>query len=44
MRDGALSMMAFMEINENDYDEIKTEMYAYEQWVSEVQNVTDPNQ
>lgn len=43
MRDGALSMMAYMEINGNDYDVIKDDMYAYEKWVSQVQDQPDPN-
>merc|ERR1719336_630529 len=43
MRDGALSMRTYMEINDNNYDTVKDHMMAYEQWVEKVQGKTDEN-
>lgn len=43
MRDGALSMRAFMQINDFDYDTINSKMTSYQNWVHKVQNEADPN-
>jgi len=43
MRDGALSMKVYMEINDLDYDKVKDYMNKYEGWVRTVQGKTDPN-
>jgi len=43
MRDGALSMKVFMELNDLDYDKVKDYMTNYENWVRNVQRKTDPN-
>jgi len=47
MRDGALSMRIFMQINDIDNGisaDVYTKMRAYAAWVSKVQNQPDPNQ
>lgn len=43
MRDAALSMKTYIEINDSDYNTIKDKLRAYHNWVSKVQNQTDPN-
>jgi len=43
MRDGALSMKTFLEINDNDYDKVAEKMRSYVKWVTKVQGDTDPH-
>ncbi|KRW99572.1 Six-hairpin glycosidase-like protein [Pseudocohnilembus persalinus] len=43
MRDGALTMRSFMELNDNDFSKIKYNMNKYVSWVENVQHKTDPN-
>jgi glucoamylase len=43
MRDAALTMRTYMEINNFDMKKIETKMKAYVGWVAHVQNLTDPN-
>lgn len=43
MRDGALSMKDWMEINDNDLNAVRVEMDAYAGWVAMVQGKFDPN-
>jgi len=43
MRDAALSIKVFMEINDNDYNRVKDVMESYTNWVGKVQNQEDPN-
>lgn len=43
MRDGALSMKGFMEINNNDYDAVAEKMRSYVNWVTKVQGDSDPH-
>ncbi len=42
-RDGAISMRAFMKINDYNLTAITTNMESYIQWVIKVQNQNDPN-
>lgn len=43
MRDGALSMNVFMDINDNDYSKVSDFMDAYQGWVAKVQHKPDEN-
>jgi glucoamylase len=43
MRDGALTMYSFMEINDFDYSSVQENMNAYQNWVGTVQKKSDPN-
>lgn len=43
MRDGSLSMRAYMDINDNNYSVIQSKMSDYIQWVLNVQSEADPN-
>jgi len=43
MRDGALSMKTYIDLNDGDYDTIKEVTSAYVGWVSKVQQQKDPN-
>ena len=43
MRDGALSMNVFMDINDNDYTKVSEFMDAYQGWVAKVQKKNDDN-
>ena len=43
MRDGSLSMRAFMEINDYKYNAISSKMSDYIEWVITVQSEPDPN-
>lgn len=43
MRDAALSMRTYMELNDYDYASIKHTMNKYVSWVSHVQHEYDPN-
>eukprot|EP00828_Plagiopyla_frontata_P005121 TRINITY_DN11_c0_g1_i1.p1 TRINITY_DN11_c0_g1~~TRINITY_DN11_c0_g1_i1.p1 ORF type:complete len:716 (+),score=77.67 TRINITY_DN11_c0_g1_i1:203-2350(+) len=43
MRDGSLSMRAYMDINDFNYAAIQQKMSDYVQWVLTVQNEADPN-
>ena len=43
MRDGSLSMRAFMDINDNDYNTIQGKMNEWIQWVLNVQSESDPH-
>ena len=42
MRDGALTMRTFMEINDMDLTKIEAKMKSYVSWVKNVQGKTDP--
>jgi hypothetical protein len=43
MRDAALTMRTYMEINNFNLSKVETKMKAYVGWVTHVQNITDPN-
>jgi len=43
MRDAGLSIKAWLDINDNDYDKINVEVGAYAKWVEMVQHKPDPN-
>jgi len=43
MRDAGLSIKAWLDINNNDYDKVRTELDAYAGWVAKVQHKTDTN-
>ena len=43
MRDAGLSIKAWLDINDNDYESVKTVLDAYAGWVKKVQHKTDPN-
>ena len=43
MRDAGLSIKAWMDINDNDYNEVKDVLDAYTSWVQKVQHKNDPN-
>lgn len=43
MRDAALSIKTFIEINDHDYSKVKDVMVSYTNWVAKVQNQSDPN-
>jgi glucoamylase len=43
MRDAGLSIKAWLDINDNDYNKVKTELDAYAGWVKKVQHKADPN-
>lgn len=43
MRDGALSSLVYMQVNDNDYSKVHEVMTAYQGWVKTVQNKQDPN-
>lgn len=43
MRDGALSMNVFMDLNDDDYDKVQEKMNAYQGWVAKVQKMQDDN-
>ena len=43
MRDAGLSIKAWMDINDNNYDAVKEELDAYVKWVGVVQHKDDPN-
>jgi len=42
MRDAGLSIKAWLDINDNDYESVKTVLDAYAGWVKKVQHKTDP--
>lgn len=42
MRDGSLSMLTFMELNDFDYSKIVDKMKDYVSWVLRVQQLVDP--
>lgn len=41
MRDGALTMLTYMELNDFDYNSISEKMGAYQKWVAKVQKKED---
>ena len=43
MRDAGLSIKAWLDINDNDYNKVKTELDGYAKWVAKVQHKADPN-
>ena len=43
MRDGALSSLVYMQVNENDYGTVNEIMSGYQGWVQKVQGKTDPH-
>ena len=43
MRDAGLSIKAWMDINDNDYNAVKDVLVAYLGWVGKVQQKNDPN-
>ena len=43
MRDAGLSIKAWLDINDNDYDSVHVVLDAYAGWVKKVQHKTDPN-
>ena len=43
MRDAGLSIKAWIDINDNDYDKIQEVLSAFTKWVKVVQNKPDPN-
>merc|ERR1719228_2331749 len=43
MRDAGLSIKAWLDINNNDYDRVKTVLEGYANWVGKVQHKNDPN-
>jgi glucoamylase len=43
MRDAGLSIKAWLDINDNNYDTVATEVDAYTRWVEMVQHKVDPN-
>ena len=43
MRDAGLSIKAWLDINDNDYDKSKDVLNAYVKWVNVVQHKPDPN-
>jgi len=43
MRDAALSIKTYIEINDHDYSKVKDVLTAYTGWVHKVQNQEDPN-
>ena len=43
MRDAGLSIKAWMDINDNDYDRVKDVLSAFVKWVNVVQHKSDPN-
>jgi glucoamylase len=43
MRDAALTMRTYMEINDMKLSAVETKMKAYVGWVRRAQSVTDPN-
>ena len=43
MRDAGLSIKAWLDINDNDYDKVKDVLNAYVKWVNLVQHKSDPN-
>merc|ERR1712241_323156 len=43
MRDAGLSIKAWMDINDNDYDKVKDVLSAFVRWVNVVQHKSDPN-
>jgi len=43
MRDAGLSIKAWLDINNNDYDRVKTVLEGYANWVGKVQHKSDPN-
>ena len=43
MRDAGLSIKAWMDINDNDYNAVKDVLEAYLGWVGKVQQKNDPN-
>jgi len=43
MRDAGLSIKAWLDINDNDYNKVRTVLEGYNSWVQKVQHKTDPN-
>lgn len=43
MRDGALSMRSYMEINGFNLSKVQSDMNSYVQWVVNAQSASDPN-
>ena len=43
MRDAGLSIKAWIDINDNDYDKLNEVLSAFVKWVKVVQNKPDPN-
>ena len=43
MRDAGLSIKAWLDINDNDYDKCKEVLNGYVKWVNLVQHKSDPN-
>ena len=43
MRDAGLSIKAWMDINDNNYDIVKEDLDGYVKWVKVVQHKEDPN-
>jgi len=43
MRDGALSSLVYMQVNDLDYSKVNEVMSAYQGWVKNVQGQKDPN-
>jgi len=43
MRDAGLSIKAWLDINDNNYETVKPELEAYANWVAKVQKKADPN-
>ena len=43
MRDAGLTMMSWMDINNEDYEILKVVLHAYVDWVCKVQKKFDPN-
>ena len=43
MRDAGLSIKAWIDINDNDYDKLQEVLSAFTKWVKVVQNKPDPN-
>jgi hypothetical protein len=43
MRDAGLSIKAWLDVNDNDYGTVATEVGAYAGWVETVQHKVDPN-
>ena len=43
MRDAGLSIKAWLDINDNDYDKCKEVLDGYVKWVNLVQHKSDPN-
>ena len=43
MRDAGLSIKTWLDIHDNDYEQVKEILTAYAGWVRKVQGKTDPN-